>query len=70
MNLSDWYARQTPLIRGLIVSVLTLLLTYVPPQLIEDLRPKAPALVPEQQAKVDQAVKTAAEVREMLGWEK
>lgn len=68
MSLSDWYTRQPPPLRVLIVAVFTFLVSFLPPQLLEDLRPKAPALVPDQQAKLDQAVKTAAEVREMLGW--
>jgi len=66
----NWYDRQPPRVRALLVAVCTLLLSYVPPQLLQDLRPAAPALVPAEQAKVDQAVKTAADVREMLGWEK
>lgn len=32
-------------------------------------RPPAPELVRPQQERIDQAVKTAAEVRQVLGWE-
>jgi len=64
-----WLARQPEIVKLIATAIFTLALQLLSQWGFVDLRPAAPELVPEQQQKLDQAVKTAAEVREVFGLE-
>lgn len=65
-SLTRWFSSLNPLYQHLLVVLVTLLASYLPPQLFESLRPAAPALVQPQQERLDTAVKRAEAVAEIL----
>lgn len=64
-----WLGRQPEWVKLVTTAVIALALQLLSQWGFVDLRPAAPELVPAQQQKLDEAVKTSAEVREVFGFE-
>ena len=64
-----WLGRQPEWFKLVATALAAMLLQLLSQWGLVDLRPAAPELVPAQQQKLDEAVKTAAEVREVFGFE-